>query len=97
MKARVTTVQVQPDKVNEAVSIYRDSVVAAAKAQKGYHATFMLMDPATGKGMSITLWDTAEDLRASEASGYYQEQVAKFGPLLTAAPTREEFEVSVQA
>jgi hypothetical protein len=36
-------------------------------------------------------------MHASEASGFYQEQLAKFGPLLTTAPTRESFEVAVTA
>ena len=97
MQARVTTVQLQPDKVDEAIRIYRDSVVPAARAQKGYHTTYMLVDRATSKGMAVTLWDTSEDLTASEASGYYQEQLAKFAPVLTAAPVREVYEVSVQA
>ena len=96
MYARVTTVQVHPDKVEETTSIYRDSVVPAAKAQQGFHAAYMLVDPATGKGMSITLWETVADLEANETSGFYQQQLAKFAPLFTAPPTRETYEVSVQ-
>ncbi len=48
MQARVTHVQVQPDKIDEATSIYRDSVVPVLKAQNGYRATYMLVDRATG-------------------------------------------------
>jgi quinol monooxygenase YgiN len=97
MQARVTHVQVRVDKIDEAISIYRDSVVPVAKAQNGYRATYMLVDRATGKGMAITVWDSLETLQASEGSGYYQEQLAKFAPVLAAPPTREVYEVSVQA
>lgn len=97
MFARVTQVQTQPDKIDEAVSIYRDSVVAALKAQKGYRATYMLSDRAAGKGMAVTIWESLEDLQASESSGFYNEQVGKFVPLLTAPPVREVYEVGVQA
>jgi heme-degrading monooxygenase HmoA len=97
MYARVTHVQTQPDKIDEAVSIYRDSVVAALKVQKGYRATYMLSDRTTGKGMSVTIWESLEDLQASESSGFYNEQVSKFAPLLTAPPVREIYEVGVQA
>jgi len=97
MYARVTHVQMQPDKIDEAVSIYRDSVVAAVKAQKGYRATYMLSDRATGKGMAVTIWESLADLQASESSGFYNEQVGKFAPLLTAPPVREVYEVGVQA
>jgi heme-degrading monooxygenase HmoA len=95
MFARMTTVQVRPDAIDQAVSIYRDSVIPAAKAQKGFVSAAMYMDRAAGKGVSITIWQTMDDLQAGETSGFYQEQVAKFAPLLTAAPVRESFEVSV--
>jgi heme-degrading monooxygenase HmoA len=97
MQARVTHVQVQPDKVDEATSIYRDSVVPVLKTQNGYSATYLLVDRATGKGMSVTIWEGLEALQASESSGFYQEQVAKFAPVFAAPPTREIYEVSVQA
>jgi heme-degrading monooxygenase HmoA len=97
MYARITQVQTQPDKMDEAVSIYRDSVVAALKVQKGYRASYMLSDRATGKGMAVTIWESLEDMQASESSGFYNEQLGKFAPLLTAPPVREVYEVSVQA
>jgi heme-degrading monooxygenase HmoA len=97
MFARVTTVQISPDKVVEATSIFQNSVLPAAKAQQGFRAGYMLTDAATGKGMAITMWDTLADLQANEASGFYQEQVAKFGSLFTAPPTREIYEVGAPA
>ena len=36
-------------------------------------------------------------MKANEASGYYQEQVAKLGALLAAAPVREAYEVGASA
>lgn len=96
MFARVTTVQIRPDTVDEATRIYNDSVIAAAKGQQGYVNTYMLTDRASGRGMAVTLWQTLEDLQASESSGYYQEQVAKFAPFLTAQPVREVYEVGAQ-
>jgi len=96
MHARVVTVQIQSGKIDEAVSIYRDSVVPAAKQQKGFKGAFLLTDPTTSKGLSVTLWETQADLTAGEASGYYQEQVAKFGGVFAMPPVREHYEVSVQ-
>ncbi len=96
MYARVVTVQTQPGKTEEAIRIYRDSVMPAAKQQQGFKGAFMLTDPNTGKGLSIALWETEADLRAGETSGYYQEQIAKFAQVFAAPPTREAYEVSVQ-
>lgn len=96
MYARLTTVQLQPDKAQEAIDLYANSVVPAARQQPGNHGTWLMIDRATGKGVSISLWDTEANMQAGEASGYYQQQVGQFGPLMTAPPVREVYEVVVQ-
>jgi quinol monooxygenase YgiN len=96
MYARVTTVQVQPDKAQEAIDLYANSVVSATRQQTGSQGAWLLIDRATGKGVSISVWDSEADLQAGEASGYYQQQLGKFGPLMTAQPVREVYEVAVQ-
>jgi heme-degrading monooxygenase HmoA len=95
MYARIVTVHAQLDKLDQVIAIYRDSVVPAAKQQKGFLGARLFTDRATGKGISVTRWQTKEDLEAGEASGYYQEQIAKLAPMLTTAPVREAFEISV--
>ncbi len=95
MFARITIVQLKEGKVDEAINIYKGTVVAA-KSQKGYKGSYLLTDRDTGKGMSITIWDTEEDAVANEQSGYYQEQVGRFKDVFKAPPVREGYEVSVQ-
>ena len=95
MFARVTIVQSKTDKLDEIVKVYEDSVVPAAKSQKGYRGAHLLIDRKTGKGISITSWDSEEDAIANEQSGYYQEQVAKFKDFFIAPPVREGYEVVV--
>ena len=95
MNARVVTIQLHPGKTEEAVRIYRDSIVSAAKQQQGFKGALLLTDPTTGKGISISLWETEADLKAGETSGYYQEQIAKLGQVLAFPPTREGYEVNV--
>ena len=96
MNARVVTFQLHPGKTEEAVRIYRDSIVPAAKQQQGFKGARLLTDSNTGKGISISLWETEADLKAGETSGYYQEQINKFGQILKSTPTREGFLVSLQ-
>jgi heme-degrading monooxygenase HmoA len=97
MYVRVTTIQLQPGKVDEAIRIYQDSVVSAAKQQAGFRSTTLLIDRAANKGIALTYWAAEADLLASEASGYYNEQVAKFAPLFAAPPVREIYEVATSA
>ena len=96
MFARLTIVQVKVDKLEETTKIYEESVVPAAKSQKGYRGIYMLTDSKTGKGISISFWDTEEDAIASEQSGYYKEQLGKFKDFFTAPPVQEGYEVAVE-
>ncbi len=96
MYARVSTAEVQPGKMEEALSVSRDSILPAAKQQRGYEGGLWLTDPQTNKVMVITLWGSREDLEAGEASGYYREQLGKLGDALAGEVAREAYEVSIR-
>ena len=97
MFVRLTILQVKSDKLDEAVKIFGESVIPAAKLQKGFCGGYLLTDRNTGKGIAMSLWDSEGDAVASEQSGYYQEQVIdKFRDLYTVPPVREGYEVSLQ-
>lgn len=97
MFARVVVVQLQPEGVDQATAIYNDSIVPAAQQQPGFVGAYLLTHSGTGKGMSVTLWETEADMLAGQNSGYLQEQIAKLGVFMTAPPATENYEVSVQA
>ena len=94
--ARLTIFKVRPDTIDETAKIFEEGVVPGAKSQKGYKGIYLLVDRKTGKGISMSLWDSEEDAIANEQSGYYQEQVGKFKDFMTAAPVQEGYEVAVQ-
>lgn len=96
MHARVSTAQVQPGKIDELVSILLDSVLPATKQQQGYKGGLILTNADTGQAKIIAIWETEADMTAGEASGYYQEQLAKVAPMLTGPPARETYEVRHQ-
>jgi heme-degrading monooxygenase HmoA len=97
MYARVTTMQPRQGLAGEAAKIFRESVIPAAQQQMGFRGAMLLEDPASGRGTSITLWETEADLMAGEESGYFKEQIAKFGPLMEGPPVREVLVVTAQA
>ena len=97
MFARFTIVQMKEDKMDEAIKLYEDSVVPGAKSQKGFCGIYLFTDRKTGKGYSISLWDSEEDAVANEQSGYYKEQVGKFAEHFSAPPVQEGYEVPVAA
>ena len=93
MHGRIVSVQVEPEDLGKAIEIYRDSVIPAAKEQRGFHDALLFTDSATGRAVSITIWETEGDLLAGQASGYYQEQIAKFAELMIRTPEQEGFEL----
>lgn len=95
MYARVTTFQVEPEKLDEALAVTQDTIIPAMKEQQGFNGVLTLLDRPAGKAKSITLWETEADLKAGESSGYYQQQVGKLASFVTAPPTREVYEVTI--
>jgi len=95
--ARVTTFQLQPGKIDAWLHIAHELVIPVIKQQRGYKNGVVLTDTNANKIMVITLWETEDDMKAGETSGYYREQLAQVVPLLAAVPVPEAYEVSVQA
>jgi heme-degrading monooxygenase HmoA len=64
---RVVTVNGDPDKVDAGISSIRNHVLPVLKALKGYRATIASVDRQTGRLAASTVWETKEDLDASES------------------------------
>jgi heme-degrading monooxygenase HmoA len=96
MYARVTFATAQSGKIDETIRVMRDSILPAAKKQKGFKSLFFLTNRNTDKGVVIVLWNNEADMKAGENSGFYREQVAKEMPLLAGPTTMEHYEVSVK-
>lgn len=96
MFARLVTFQWKSDRLDEAIRTYRENVAPARKAKKGSRGGYFLIDRKTGKGVAITLWDSEQDIIATEDGGFFKEQLDKFQDFLTAPPVREIYEVGAQ-
>jgi len=57
-----------------------------------------MTDAASDKALSITVWESEEDMLAGESSGgYYSEQIGKFASVFDGSPSLEHYELSVEA
>jgi hypothetical protein len=95
MQAMVVDLRISPLDTRELVRVYRDEVVPLARKQKGFRSAWLLTDPDTGVGISITLWDT--DGQVGEIEGFYDEKVDKFATLLTETPVRKHYDLNVMS
>jgi heme-degrading monooxygenase HmoA len=98
MVARVTLAEIDAVRMNvdEAVNLFRESVVAALREQDGYEGVYVLLSD-EGKVLAITFWDSEEaaDAGIAGSRSFYAEQIAKFVTLYRAPPGREMYEVVV--
>jgi len=66
MFARVTSMQGPPDRIDESARQIQEQAVPFARQLSGFKGAYWLADRRTGKGLSVTLWESEEAMRASE-------------------------------
>lgn len=66
MFARVSTFQGLPDKTAEGIRVAREQILPAARLLDGFRGLYILFDRESGRSLAMTLWETEEDMRASE-------------------------------
>jgi len=95
MFARVSTFQGSPDQTAESISVAREQILPAARLQDGFRGIYILFDRENGRSLSITLWETEEDLRASEEAALRArtESAAEAGEIVLGV---ERYEVALR-
>jgi heme-degrading monooxygenase HmoA len=93
--ARVISTRVMPDNVERAIRVSREQI-GDARIQHGFKGFYLLIDRDTGKVMTISLWESADDVRAVEVGAAQVRQEAASN-LNTAIPAVDVYEVAIQA
>jgi hypothetical protein len=91
--ARVTYVQAPEGAVERGLTLWRQNVLPVTMARDGFAGVISMVDRETGKALSITLWDLADDLFASTEAEYHREAVSKYGEFFASAHDPENYEV----
>jgi heme-degrading monooxygenase HmoA len=65
MFARVTTTQGAPEQYDQTVRYIQEQVLPMLQQMPGIKGAYVLADRQTGKGLSITLWESEEAMNAS--------------------------------
>jgi heme-degrading monooxygenase HmoA len=96
MIARVTLAEIDAVRmsVDQAVTLFRESVVPALREQEGYEGVYVLLSD-EGKVLAVTFWDSEEAADAGIEGGrsFYAEQIEKFVTLYRSPPGREMYNV----
>jgi heme-degrading monooxygenase HmoA len=96
MVARVTLAEIDAVRmsVEQAVDLFRGSVVPALREQEGYEGVYVLLSD-EGKVLALTFWesDEAADAGLQGSRSFYAEQINKFVTLYRSPPGREMYDV----
>ena len=65
MYARSTTMQGNPQMIDQVIAYVRDQVMPMVEGMEGYVGISMICDRETGRCIATTTWDSAEAMRAS--------------------------------
>ncbi len=68
MLARVVTIQVRPEKMDECIRIFRERNAPSIALQPGFHHDHWWVDRATGRATSVTFWENEANERTSRAN-----------------------------
>ncbi len=104
MHARITTVRIdkeyrinKPNTVEESLDALRTTTMPKLKKQKGFKEFLVLVDRAADKVVLITLWESVDDMMATEASGFYKRAVDEFSDRIVSEPRKEYYEVAIRS
>ena len=93
MHARVITIQLQPEMIDEAIRIYQDAM-PEVKQQQGVRELLLFVDRKTGKCISVALWDTEAVVQGTQTSGQFQRFLARGDDVMAEPPVVEYYELA---
>ena len=67
MWARVTRFEGSPDRVEDGIRLIQEQTIPQARQLPGFQGGYWCVDRQSGKGMAVTLWESEDALRQSEA------------------------------
>jgi heme-degrading monooxygenase HmoA len=93
--ARATRIEGSPDRLDDAIRQFRDETLPAAQNQPGFGGGMLLADRSTGAVLAVTLWETDENMRASEQFANQQRGQVAASAGASSEPRVERYEVAV--
>jgi heme-degrading monooxygenase HmoA len=94
MEARVSTIEGQPDRIDNVLSQVESDILPALQQQDGFKGFTLLVDRSSGKVVGLSYWESAAARQASEEVGRQsRERAAETAG--GSSPTVEVFEVAV--
>lgn len=96
MYARVTNIRFPPRMRAEVVRVAR-GLTPVLREQQGFNGLQLLTDPNAGEGILISLWETEDAAKTSEAASAYIGQMSMMSSFLYGPLTPKTYELDIRA
>jgi hypothetical protein len=94
MHARVTRFEGSPDQLEAGIKLIKETIAPGAKRLQGFKGRYWLVDRPTGKGFSVTLFESEAALHATEDDA---AQLRSRASNITRITVVERYEVVAEA
>jgi hypothetical protein len=71
MFARVSQFAVNPERLQQGSRAVEDHVIPALRMQSGYSGGLLLGNPRSGKVLTVSLWETEQEMHATDEASYW--------------------------
>jgi quinol monooxygenase YgiN len=95
MYARVTTLLVGNDKLEELAALLHNDLIPEARKQAGFGNVKLLTDARTGTCILVSFWETEAAMTASRDNGFFDTQMAKLKHLSYGHPVPHHYYVTI--
>ena len=95
MHARVTTIEMNPERIDEAVATVEEEDLPSWRQISGFRGFTLVLNRSTGKVIGTSYWDSEEQMRSSEQGVADARRRAADTGGASAEPQVETFEVAV--
>ena len=94
MFCRVTHVQAPEGRVQEGLKLWYENVLPVTMAREGFKGALSLVDPDSGKALSITFWEGEDELLSSTEAEYHKRAIERFGEFFDGRPRARELQTA---
>jgi hypothetical protein len=95
MYSHIISLRIRTGKMDQALHIFRSSILPALKNQRGNASVLVFSCREKNELVNCTLWDTYENMLELERSGFLDQQMAKLSVVLTKPAEGDEYELEI--
>ena len=96
MYVQVSRVKIHQGLMEDAIRLFRESVLPLLVEQSGFIKFYLLSDPANDELIVEHFWETIDDIESLQASGFYRAQVDQFAGIFASSPERSVYELATE-